>query len=149
MFAWMRPNDLVWNYWVNNYLLGNDPPAFDLLYWNADTTRLPAQLHSDFLDLILHNPLSVVAGLGGRRDADRSVAGHVRQLIVGGTTDHITPWQACYATTQMLGGRKEFCLSSSGHIQSVINPPGNAKAKYFLNPQHPADPDAWLERRGT
>jgi polyhydroxyalkanoate synthase subunit PhaC len=144
VFAWMRPNDLVWNYWVNNYLLGNDPPAFDLLYWNADTTRLPARLHSDFLDLILHNPL--------QRSGSLTVAGipiNLSQVtcdsfIVGGTTDHITPWQACYATTQMLGGRREFCLSSSGHIQSVINPPGNAKAKYFLNPQQPADPDVWL-----
>jgi polyhydroxyalkanoate synthase len=144
VFAWMRPNDLIWNYWVNNYLLGNDPPAFDLLYWNADTTRLPARLHSDFLDLILHNPLPCPGSM--------TVAGTPIDLsqvacdsfIVAGTTDHITPWQACYATTQMLGGRKEFVLSSSGHIQSVINPPGNAKAKYFLNPQLPAGPDAWL-----
>ena len=56
MFAWMRPNDLIWNYWVNNYLLGNAPPAFDILYWNNDTTRLPAKLHADFLDLIESNP---------------------------------------------------------------------------------------------
>ena len=56
MFAWMRPNDLIWNYWVNNYLLGNEPPAFDILYWNNDTTRLPARLHADFLDLIDANP---------------------------------------------------------------------------------------------
>jgi polyhydroxyalkanoate synthase len=56
MFAWMRPNDLIWNYWVNNYLLGNTPPAFDVLYWNNDTTRLPARLHADFLDLIHTNP---------------------------------------------------------------------------------------------
>ena len=144
IFAWMRPNDLIWNYWVNNYLLGNAPPAFDLLYWNADTTRLPARLHSDFLDLILYNPLS--------RRGSLTVAGTPINLslitcdsfIVGGTTDHITPWQACYRTTHMLGGRKEFVLSSSGHIQSVINPPGNAKAKYFLNPQPPAELEEWL-----
>ena len=136
----MRPNDLIWNYWVNNYLLGNDPPAFDLLYWNADTTRLPARLHSDFLDLILHNPLQrsgrVLTVAGTPIDLSQVTCD---SFIVGGTTDHITPWQACYAATQMLGGRKEFCLSSSGHIQSVINPPGNAKAKYFLNPQHPVE----------
>jgi polyhydroxyalkanoate synthase len=146
IFAWMRPNDLIWNYWVNNYLLGNDPPAFDLLYWNADTTRLPARLHSDFLDLILHNPLS--------RPGSLTVAGTPIDLsqiacdsfIVGGTTDHITPWQACYATTQMLGGHVEFVLSSSGHIQSVINPPGNRRAMYFLNPQLPANPEAWFSQ---
>ena len=57
VFAWLRPNDLVWNYWVNNYLLGENPPAFDILYWNNDTTRLPAGLHSDFLDLYLTNGL--------------------------------------------------------------------------------------------
>jgi polyhydroxyalkanoate synthase subunit PhaC len=144
MFAWMRPNDLIWNYWVNNYLLGNDPPAFDLLYWNADTTRLPAQLHSDFLDLLLRNPLLRPGGL--------TVAGAPIDLaqvtcdsfIVGGTTDHITPWQACYATTQMLGGPKEFVLSSSGHIQSIINPPGSAKSKHLLNRNLCADPAAWL-----
>jgi polyhydroxyalkanoate synthase len=144
IFAWMRPNDLIWNYWVNNYLLGNDPPAFDLLYWNADTTRLPARLHSNFLDLILHNPFPRAGAL--------TVAGTPIDLsqitcdsfIVGGTTDHITPWQACYATTRMLGGRTEFVLSSSGHIQSVINPPGNAKSKFFLNQQLPSEAETWL-----
>ena len=144
VFAWMRPNDLIWNYWVNNYLLGNDPPAFDLLYWNADTTRLPARLHSDFLDLILHNPLPYPGSMtvvGTPIDLSQVACD---SFIVAGTTDHITPWQACYATTQMLGGRKEFVLSSSGHIQSVINPPGNTKAKYFLNSQLPADPEDWL-----
>ena len=144
MFAWMRPNDLIWNYWVNNYLLGNDPPAFDLLYWNADTTRLPARLHSDFLNLLLHNPLPKAGAL--------SVAGTPIDLskvscdsfVVGGTTDHITPWQACYASTQILGGQREFVLSTSGHIQSVINPPGNARSKFFVNRQLPVDPEAWL-----
>ena len=144
MFAWMRPNDLIWNYWVNNYLLGNDPPAFDLLYWNADTTRLPAHLHSDFLDLLLHNPFAragVLTVAGTPIDLSQVACD---SFIVGGTTDHITPWQACYATTRMLGGRTEFVLSSSGHIQSVINPPGNARSKYFLNRQVPLEAEAWL-----
>jgi poly[(R)-3-hydroxyalkanoate] polymerase subunit PhaC len=149
IFAWMRPNDLIWNYWVNNYLLGNDPPAFDLLYWNADTTRLPARLHSDFLDLILHNPLphpGALRAAGTPIDLSQITCD---SFIVAGNTDHITPWQACYATTHMLGGAREFVLSSSGHIQSVINPPGNAKAKYLLNPQLPMDPEVWLaEARG-
>jgi polyhydroxyalkanoate synthase len=143
MFAWMRPNDLIWNYWVNNYLLGNDPPAFDLLFWNADTTRLPARLHSDFLDLILHNPLRRGGGLTvAGTPIDLSVVA-CDSFIVGGTTDHITPWKACYATTGMIGGQKEFVLSSSGHIQSVINPPGNSKAKFFVNRQLPASPEVW------
>ena len=142
VFAWMRPNDLIWNYWVNNYLLGNDPPAFDLLYWNADTTRLPARLHSDFLDLILHNPLRHPGGM--------TVAGTPIDLSQVACDSFIV---AAPPTTSRRGrramrrrrcwaGGQEFVLSSSGHIQSVINPPGNAKAKYFLNPQLPADPEA-------
>ena len=71
MFAWMRPNDLIWNYWVNNYLLGNKPPAFDILYWNADTTRLPAALHADYLDLYFTNPFVNAGELTSER-ASRS-----------------------------------------------------------------------------
>src|SRR6202008_399983 len=103
IFAWMRPNDLIWNYWVNNYLLGNDPPAFDILYWNNDTTHLPAQLHADFLDLIHSNPYVNPGRL--------NVCGHpldMRQVnidsyVVAGTTDHITPWQGCYETAKLYG----------------------------------------------
>lgn len=144
VFAWMRPNDLIWNYWVNNYLLGNDPPAFDILYWNSDTTRLPAALHSDYLDFYLNNPLprpSALRLLGTPIDLGKVACD---TFVLAGMTDHITPWQACYATTRMLGGQKEFVLSSSGHIQSIINPPGNPRAKFFRNPQLAADPTAWL-----
>jgi polyhydroxyalkanoate synthase len=144
VFAWMRPNDLVWNYWVNNYLLGNDPPAFDILYWNNDTTNLPARLHSDFLDLFLANPLrtpGTLTLLGTPIDVAKV---NCDSYLLAGITDHITPWMACYATTQMLGGRCEFVLSSSGHIQSILNPPGNPKARFLRNPQLPPEPDAWL-----
>jgi len=144
VFAWMRPNDLIWNYWVNNYLLGNEPPKFDVLYWNNDTTRLPAGLHSDYLDLFLHNPLprsGALSLLGTPIDLAKV---ECDTFIVGGLTDHITPWQACYATTGILGGKKAFVLSSSGHIQSIINPPGNPKAKFFRNPQSPTEAAAWL-----
>jgi polyhydroxyalkanoate synthase len=135
VFAWMRPNDLVWNYWVNNYLMGNDPPAFDILFWNADHTRLPAALHADFLDLYVRNPLP-----------DSTELKQVRcpSYVVAGMTDHIVPWKAGYRTTQMLGGRPEFVLSSSGHIQSIVNPPGNPKASYFAAPAQSADPDEWF-----
>jgi polyhydroxyalkanoate synthase subunit PhaC len=129
-FAWLRPNDLIWPYWVNNYLLGEDPRAFDILYWNNDTTNLPARLHSDFLDL-----------LGST--IDLSAVG-VDTYVLAGVTDHITPWRSCYATTQTVSGRCEFVLSSSGHVQSIINPPGNPKASFLLNPEPAKDPDAWL-----
>nr|ALV86493.1 polyhydroxyalkanoate synthase [uncultured bacterium 20] len=143
VFAWLRPNDLVWNYWVNNYLLGNAPPAFDVLYWNNDTTRLPARLHGEFLDLFLLNPFrnpDALELLGKPIDvANVSCDAYV----VAGTTDHITPWKTCYATTQLLTGEREFVLSSSGHIQSIVNPPGNPKARFLTNPSFPADPDDW------
>ncbi len=144
VFAWLRPNDLVWNYWVNNYLLGDNPPVFDILYWNNDTTNLPAGLHSDFLDLYLENPLArhgKLELLGTPIDLGRV---NIDAVVLAGITDHITPWKACYATTQLLGGQCEFILSSSGHIQSILNPPSNPKAKWFRNPQVAADADQWL-----
>ena len=135
VFAWMRPNDLVWNYWVNNYLLGNDPPAFDILYWNADHTRLPAALHADFLDMYVRNPLPASTGL--KKFTAPS-------MVIAGMTDHIVPWKAAYQTTQILGGQPEFVLSSSGHIQSIVNPPGNPKAAYHAGRALSGDPEAWL-----
>src|SRR5215471_10281161 len=98
MFAWMRAPDLVWNYWVNNYLLGNKPPAFDILFWNSDTTRLPGQLHCDLLELFETNPFANARALtiAGLPIDLRQV--EVGAYVIGGTTDHITPWRACYAT---------------------------------------------------
>ena len=144
VFAWLRPNDLVWNYWVNNYLLGQNPPAFDILYWNADTTKLPAGLHSDFLDLFTSNGLveGTLTVLGTPIDL-RAV--DVDTYVVAGATDHIVPWQAAYQTTQLVGGESEFVLSSSGHIQAMVNPPGNPKSSYRTTTGTlPADVDEWL-----
>jgi polyhydroxyalkanoate synthase len=144
VFAWMRPNDLVWNYWVNNYLMGNPPPAFDLLYWNNDSTRLAARFHAQLLDIYAHNLLATPGAmqvLG--TDVDLS-ADTCDKYIVAGTTDHITPWKGVYRAARAFGGKKTFVLSSSGHIQSLINPPGNPKAKYFLNRRDPASADEWL-----
>ncbi|WP_353255782.1 alpha/beta fold hydrolase [Hyphomonas sp.] len=144
IFAWMRPNDLIWNYVVNNYLMGEDPPPYDVLFWNNDTTNLPAQLHSDYLDIALHQPFD--------HPGTVEVAGHIADLrkvtadafVVAGLTDHITPWKACYRTPALLGSRNvEFVLSSSGHLQSLINPPGNPKAKYFRSTQIKPTPDEW------
>jgi polyhydroxyalkanoate synthase len=103
MFAWMRPNDLIWNYVVNNYLMGEDPAPFDVLYWNNDSTNLPAQLHSDYLDMGLNQPFD--------HPGEYEVAGHMLDMskvksdafIVAGLTDHITPWKACYRTPGLLG----------------------------------------------
>lgn len=144
VFAWMRPNDLVWNYWVNNYLLGNAPPAFDVLYWNNDTTRLPAKLHGQLLDIFTQNLFSkpgALTVLGTPIDLSQVKCD---KYVVAGMTDHITPWKGVYNTATTFGGHTRFILSSSGHIQSLINPPGNPKAKYYLNPELPANADAWL-----
>ena len=149
VFAWLRPGDLVWNYWVNNYLLGKKPPAFDVLFWNADTTRMSAGLHADFVDLAIDNKLVTPGALTvdgtainvGQIDADA--------YLVAGIADHITPWQNCYRSTQLLGGKSRFILSTSGHIAALVNPPGNPKARYQVNDSTPADAADWLKTAKT
>ena len=144
VFAWMRPNDLVWNFWVNNYLLGKAPPAFDILYWNNDTTRLPAKLHGQLLDIFTNNLFSTPRALnvlGTPIDLSEVTCD---TYVLAGMTDHITPWKGVYSTARTFGGKTRYVLSSSGHIQSLINPPGNPKAKFFRNAELPEDADAWL-----
>lgn len=146
IFAWMRPNDLVWNYWVNNYLMGNKPPAFDILYWNADNTCLPAAFHSELLDMFESNPLvkpgkKIIKNIPidlGKVDCET--------YSVAGITDHICPWGACYRSAQHLGGKKTFVLSTSGHIQSILNMPGNPKASYRIGTNEmDKAPEQWKE----
>ena len=145
IFSWMRPNDLIWNYAINNYLLGQTPPAFDVLYWNNDTTNLPAQLHSDFLDIIGANALGRPGDVSVC-DTDIDVSRLDNDMyIVGGLTDHLTPWNACYRTTRLAGGEKEFLLVGSGHIQSLVSPPDNPKARYMTNSEIKPTADEWLE----
>jgi polyhydroxyalkanoate synthase len=152
-FAWMRPNDLVWHYWVNNYLMGLNPAPFDILFWNADSTNLPASLHAGFLEIMLHNPLieaDAIKVLGSPVNL-RNVA--CDMYLLAGQTDHICPWRACYRASRLFGGRTEFVMSGSGHVQSLVCPPANFKAKYFTNSSAAPDPDAWFkgatEHKGT
>jgi polyhydroxyalkanoate synthase len=143
VFAWLRPGDLIWNYWVNNYLLGRKPPAFDILFWNADTTRMPARLHADFIDLALHNGMSrpgVLSVLGSPVDLSQVM---VDAYVLAGSADHITPWQNCYRSTGLLGGDTRFVLSTSGHIAALVNPPTNPKAGFQAGDGAPADPHEW------
>jgi polyhydroxyalkanoate synthase len=144
VFAWLRPNDLVWNYWVNNYLLGREPPAFDVLYWNSDSTRLPAKFHGELLTLYQENPLPVPGKLTVRGTPIDLSQVDCDFYDVAGVTDHIVPWESCYHSSLLLG-KREFILSNSGHIQSILNPPGNPKATYFTNAERPVDAKAWLE----
>jgi polyhydroxyalkanoate synthase len=150
VFTWMRPNELVWNYWVNNYLLGKDPPAFDILAWNDDKTNLPGRLHGQFLDIFAGN-LMVKPGamtvLGTPVDLS---AVKIDNYVTGGLSDHLTPWDGCYRATQLLSGHSTFVLSPTGHIQTQVSPPGNPKSHYFVGGEPGPDPHQWraaAERR--
>ncbi|WP_284125723.1 PHA/PHB synthase family protein [Parerythrobacter aestuarii] len=145
-FAWLRPNDLIWNYVINNYLLGDDPPAFDVLFWNADATNLSAALMGDFL--------TIFETLAFTKKGEVEMCDHKIDLskvksdlfILGGVTDHITPWKATYRSTQLFGSKDiTYVLSHSGHMQAILNPPGNPKARYYLNngKKLPATADEW------
>ena len=140
---WLRPKDLIWGNVVNNYLLGNPPPAFDLLYWNNDWTNLPAQLHADVIDLfstgsLLRSGETDLEGVAldiGSIDCDK--------FFLGATTDHITPWKTCYRSAYQYGGDKEFVLSESGHIQTFLNGPKKASARFHRNSEMPESADEW------
>jgi polyhydroxyalkanoate synthase subunit PhaC len=146
MFAWLRPTDLVWRYWVNNYVQGRPPAPFDVLFWNADATRMAAGLHRDFVLMGLNNALvtpDAVTMLGSPVDLSKVT---VDAYVVGGVTDHICPWQATYRSARLLGSKdNRYVLSTSGHIQALVNPPGNPKASYRAGPVDAEDPAQWLE----
>jgi polyhydroxyalkanoate synthase len=155
IFAWLRPGDLIWNYWVNNYLAGRTPPAFDILFWNADTTRMSAALHRDFVTAALENSLTrpgAATMLGTPVDLG---AVTVDSYVMAGSADHICPWRNCRTSTQLLGGDSRFVLSTNGHIAALINPPDNPKSSYQVD-DGPAEqgswwPDyaAWLKERAA
>ncbi len=149
VFAWLRPDDLIWNYWVNNYLQGKTPPPFDILYWNADTTRMPAGLHRNFIEIAMDNALTkpdAVSMLGSPVDLSKI---NVDSYVVAGIDDHISPWPSAYRATQLLGGNARFVLSNSGHIAAMVNPPSNPKATFRLAPGNPPDHREWLAQAET
>jgi polyhydroxyalkanoate synthase subunit PhaC len=150
VFAWLRPNDLIWNYVINNYLLGKEPPAFDILYWNQDTVRLAAGLHRDFVMMALNNAFATPGGMRvlgtdidlGNVDLDA--------YIVAGSKDHIVQWGNAYQSTQLLGGESRFVLSTSGHIQAMINPPSpESRSSYRIADSNPADVAEWEAKAAT
>jgi polyhydroxyalkanoate synthase subunit PhaC len=143
-FDALRANDLIFSYVVNNWLLGNKPPAFDLLAWNADSTRMPAKMHSTYLrTCYLRNEFArgefVVAGAPVDPGATQ-----MDSYVLSAVDDHIVPWQSAYKTTQLLGGNSRFVLSTSGHIAGIVNPP-NPKAKHWTADELPADPQKWID----
>lgn len=146
-FNMLRANDLVWSFVVNNYLLGKDPFPFDLLFWNSDSTRMPAAMHSFYLrNMYLDNKLIEPGGitLAGAPIDLRKV--DVPTYIISTREDHIAPWKSTYAATQIFKGPIRFVLSASGHIAGVINPPAANKYCYWTNDAKPKNPDAWLEK---
>jgi polyhydroxyalkanoate synthase len=146
VFTWMRPNELVWNYWVNNYLMGKEPPAFDILAWNDDKTNLPGRLHGQFLDIFAGNLLVKPGGISVLGTPVDLSTIKIDNYVTGGLSDHLTPWDGCYRATQLLPGRSTFVLSPTGHIQTQVSPPGNPKSHYFVDGEPGPDPDEWRAR---
>jgi polyhydroxyalkanoate synthase len=144
-FNMLRANDLIWSFVVNNYLLGKDPFPFDLLYWNSDSTRMPAAMHSFYLRrMYQENKLVQPGGI-----KLKSVPLDLRKIklpcyILSTREDHIAPWASTYAATQLYGGETRFVLAASGHIAGVVNPPDAKKYNHWVNDKLPADPQAWL-----
>jgi polyhydroxyalkanoate synthase len=145
-FNMLRANDLIWSFVVNNYLMGNDPFPFDLLYWNADSTRMPAKMHSFYLrrmyqENLLKEPGAIeLAGVPidlGKIDTPA--------YFLSTREDHIAPWKSTYRGTQLLGGPKRFVLAASGHIAGVVNPPDGGKYGHWINKDLPPDADAWFQ----
>jgi polyhydroxyalkanoate synthase len=145
-FSFLRPNDLVWNYVVGNYLKGETPPPFDLLYWNSDSTNLPGPMYCWYLrHTYLENNLikpGKVTVCGEPLDL-RKVK--LPTFLYASREDHIVPWQSAYATVDVLPGKKQFVLGASGHIAGVINPPTKNKRSHWINSRLPKTAEAWLE----
>jgi polyhydroxyalkanoate synthase len=144
-FNLLRENDLIWFFVVNNYLMGRDPGAFDLLYWNSDSTRMPATMHSFYLRSMYHK--NVLKNPGGISLANVPI--DLRKIRVpiyflSTRDDHIAPWHTTYAGTKLVSGPVRFVLGASGHVAGVINPPSANKYGYWTNEALAADPEAWL-----
>ncbi len=146
-FNMLRSNDLIWSFVVNNYLLGKDPFPFDLLYWNSDSTRMPAEMHSFYLRNMYQKNLLVKPGgielCGTPINLSRI---DTPAYILSTKEDHISPWKSTYTATQVFAGSKKFVLAQSGHIAGVINPPSRKKYGYWTNRELPAKTDQWLEK---
>jgi poly[(R)-3-hydroxyalkanoate] polymerase subunit PhaC len=145
-FAWLRPDDLVYNYMVSGWLLGEDPPAFDILAWNDDATAMTAKLSFETTQMVTHNMPArpgAVTVLG--TPIDLGTVG-CDSFHIAGYTDHLTPWRACYDSTQILGGSKHLVVVKSGHIQSFVNPVEGGRYDYWEAPPAGPDPDRWLDK---
>lgn len=143
-FVWMRPNDLIWRYLVDEWLMGKKPPAFDIMFWNADGQGLTAQLALEMTEMSLANSLIRPGGVRALGEPIDLAAIQVDTYHIAGRTDHISPWKACYAAVRILGGERTFVLTPTGHVQSIIYPSGKPNAAFFTNPDVVEDSDAWV-----
>jgi polyhydroxyalkanoate synthase len=145
-FNLLRSNDLIWSFVVNNYLMGKDPFPFDLLYWNSDSTRMPAKMHSFYLrNMYLANKLKDPGGItldGVPIDIGKIT---IPAYFISTAEDHIAPWKSVYKGARVLGGKVRFVLGGSGHIAGIVNPPAAKKYCYWINPKLAESPDKWLE----
>ena len=146
VFAFLRPNEAIWRFYIHNYLLGEAPPAHDILFWNADATNMSAGLHADFVNLGVEN-----AFMYPDRMTIMDVPVDLRRVtvdcyVLAGEADHIVPWQGCYSATRILGSRPRFVLSASGHIGAIVTPTTSRRAKYWTGPDGVDNPDEWLQR---
>ena len=144
-FSMLRANDLVWSFFINNYLLGKSPMPFDLLYWNADPTNLPAKMNSYYLrNMYLNNLLKVEGGINMLgKPIDLSLI-DCPAFFLAANDDHIAPWKAVYEGISLLKGKKMFCLTASGHVAGVVNPPKNSKYSYQISDDISSKPEEWL-----
>ncbi|MEO6834902.1 MAG: alpha/beta fold hydrolase [Candidatus Tumulicola sp.] len=147
-FDWMRSQDLIWSYVVNGWFKGKQPPAFDILAWNGDSTRMPVAMHSQYLrSCYLHNSI-VKPGEFTIDDTPIDLGKITAPLyVLGAENDHIAPWHATYLTTQHVGGEAKYTRTNSGHIAGIVNPPGGKKSLYYTKPvaRRGESADAWLE----
>jgi len=145
-FNMLRANDLIWSFVVNNYLLGNEPFPFDLLYWNSDSTRMPARMHTFYLrNMYQDNKLAQPNAIEIEDETIDLGQIKVPAYFLSTREDHIAPWRSTYRGTQLLGGSKRFVLAASGHIAGVVNPPEGGKYNHWVNEDLPPEPQAWLD----
>jgi len=146
VFNMMRDNDLIWSFVINNYLMGREPMAFDLLYWNADSTRMPAMMHALYLrEMYLNNKLVEPGGISLNGVPIDLTKIDLPVYIIATKDDHIAPWKSTYRATQLYTGKTRFVLSASGHIAGVVNPPAAGKYCHWTSASLPDDPDAWFD----
>ncbi|OGA17909.1 MAG: class I poly(R)-hydroxyalkanoic acid synthase [Betaproteobacteria bacterium RIFCSPLOWO2_02_FULL_66_14] len=145
-FNLLRANDLVWSFVINNYLLGKDPFPFDLLYWNSDSTRMPAKMHSFYLrNMYMKNLLGVPGGITLAGEPVDLSKVRIPAYFISTVEDHIAPWMTTYRGARYLGGKVRFVLGGSGHIAGIVNPPAAKKYHFWTNAALPESPDEWFE----